>query len=277
MLEADPLFQHPENDSEEGKTADAAFGEKEQSSKSIAAQQKHHSTAFRSEVWRRCSSASFGSTKTLYDAKSLRQMATSGTDGAQDKEEAEKEQEKVETEKPEEKVSSGFFANFFFHPTPSSTDDKEEGDGNDNDNAEKETAAEETYTILGTSVEDEDCHPHVLSPPIMEALRPHLPFTVRQDNYWLKYSMVRDVSWVPTTILLFFDSQHYHQQQQMSLVCFRCTNVFFCSFPFFDMILLSTSPPPPTASLSIPPGRIHESHAEQDPLVGSYYSGDRNL
>jgi len=33
---------------------------------------------------------------------------------------------------------------------------------------------------------------HVLTPPIMDALRPHMPFAVQQDNFWLKYSMVRD-------------------------------------------------------------------------------------
>ena len=48
------------------------------------------------------------------------------------------------------------------------------------------------FTVLGTSVQDDDCQPHVLSPPIMDALRAHFPFAVQQDNFWLKYSMLRD-------------------------------------------------------------------------------------
>jgi hypothetical protein len=48
------------------------------------------------------------------------------------------------------------------------------------------------FTVLGAP--DPCCQPHVLSPPIMDALRPHMPFAVQQDNYWLKYSMMRDGS-----------------------------------------------------------------------------------
>ena len=49
-----------------------------------------------------------------------------------------------------------------------------------------------TFIVLGTTVPDPECQPHVLSPPIMDALRPHLPFVVQQDNFWLKYSSLRD-------------------------------------------------------------------------------------
>jgi hypothetical protein len=48
------------------------------------------------------------------------------------------------------------------------------------------------FTVLGAP--DPDCQPHVLSPPIMDALRPHLPFAIQQDNFWLKYNMMRDGS-----------------------------------------------------------------------------------
>ena len=48
------------------------------------------------------------------------------------------------------------------------------------------------FSILGTSADDLNCQPHVLSPPMMDALRPFLPFVVQQDNFWLKYSLVRD-------------------------------------------------------------------------------------
>jgi len=50
------------------------------------------------------------------------------------------------------------------------------------------------FVILGTHVDDPAASPHVLSPPLMDALRPFLPFAIRQDNYWLKYSLLRDVS-----------------------------------------------------------------------------------
>lgn len=50
------------------------------------------------------------------------------------------------------------------------------------------------FLILGTSADDEACHPHVLSPPLMEALRSSFPFALSEDNFWIKYSLVRDGS-----------------------------------------------------------------------------------
>lgn len=49
-------------------------------------------------------------------------------------------------------------------------------------------------TILGTSHDDVDCHPHVLSPIQMEVLQPFLPESKRGQSFWLKYSLVRDGS-----------------------------------------------------------------------------------
>ena len=46
--------------------------------------------------------------------------------------------------------------------------------------------------ILGTSASDNECQPHVLSPPIMDSLRAGLPVSIKHDNFWLKYSMLRD-------------------------------------------------------------------------------------
>jgi len=72
--------------------------------------------------------------------------------------------------------------------------------GNQNDDAKQkttETTVEEEiipFTVLGTGVDDQSTSPHVLSPPMMDALRPYLPFAVQQDNFWLKYSLLRDVS-----------------------------------------------------------------------------------
>jgi hypothetical protein len=48
------------------------------------------------------------------------------------------------------------------------------------------------FRILGTSASDASCHPHVLSPPLMEALLNFVPETLTTNNFWLKYSLVRD-------------------------------------------------------------------------------------
>ena len=48
------------------------------------------------------------------------------------------------------------------------------------------------FRILGTSANDASCHPHVLSPPLMEALLNFVPETLSSNNFWLKYSLVRD-------------------------------------------------------------------------------------
>lgn len=49
-----------------------------------------------------------------------------------------------------------------------------------------------SFRILGTTADDETCHPHVLSPPLMESLQQFLPPVVAEQNWWLKYSLVRD-------------------------------------------------------------------------------------
>jgi hypothetical protein len=48
------------------------------------------------------------------------------------------------------------------------------------------------FHILGTSAEDIDAQPHVLSPPLMESLQPFLPISRARENFWMKYSLVRD-------------------------------------------------------------------------------------
>ena len=55
----------------------------------------------------------------------------------------------------------------------------------DNENDEENIQ----YTILGR---DEACDPAVLTPPIMYMLRSRLPTMIKYDNFWLKYSLVRD-------------------------------------------------------------------------------------
>ena len=49
-----------------------------------------------------------------------------------------------------------------------------------------------SFRILGTSADDAACHPHVLSPPLMESLQNFLPTGIAEKNFWLKYSLVRD-------------------------------------------------------------------------------------
>jgi len=48
------------------------------------------------------------------------------------------------------------------------------------------------FLILGTDADDEAAQPHVLSPPLMESLQAFLPYTKSGQNFYLKYSMVRD-------------------------------------------------------------------------------------
>jgi hypothetical protein len=48
------------------------------------------------------------------------------------------------------------------------------------------------FKILGTSGDDASCHPHVLSPPLMEGLQGFMPESLMDYHYWLKYSLVRD-------------------------------------------------------------------------------------
>lgn len=48
------------------------------------------------------------------------------------------------------------------------------------------------FTILGTCADDESAQPHVLSPPLMESLQEFLPYVKSGENFYLKYSMVRD-------------------------------------------------------------------------------------
>eukprot|EP00584_Thalassiosira_punctigera_P004265 CAMPEP_0172531448 /NCGR_PEP_ID=MMETSP1067-20121228/4856_1 /TAXON_ID=265564 ORGANISM="Thalassiosira punctigera, Strain Tpunct2005C2" /NCGR_SAMPLE_ID=MMETSP1067 /ASSEMBLY_ACC=CAM_ASM_000444 /LENGTH=1630 /DNA_ID=CAMNT_0013315829 /DNA_START=141 /DNA_END=5033 /DNA_ORIENTATION=+ len=56
------------------------------------------------------------------------------------------------------------------------------------------------FRILGTSASDKECHPHVLSPPLMETLQNFLPPAVSFYNFWLKYSLVRDGPSLPSLL-----------------------------------------------------------------------------
>lgn len=49
-----------------------------------------------------------------------------------------------------------------------------------------------TFSILGTSADDKSVQPHVLSPPLMDALMSFVPDECQGENFWLRYSLVRD-------------------------------------------------------------------------------------
>ena len=53
-------------------------------------------------------------------------------------------------------------------------------------------SAGNTFSILGTSADDQSVQPHVLSPPLMDALVNFLPDECQGENFWLRYSLVRD-------------------------------------------------------------------------------------
>lgn len=59
------------------------------------------------------------------------------------------------------------------------------------DNDESDNLAR-GFQILGTYAEDVDAYPHVLSPPLMESLLNFVPESLSAENFWLKYSLVRD-------------------------------------------------------------------------------------
>jgi hypothetical protein len=48
------------------------------------------------------------------------------------------------------------------------------------------------FLILGTSKYDPSCAPHVLTPPLMESLQKHLPWSCANENFWLRYTRNRD-------------------------------------------------------------------------------------
>mmetsp|Transcript_13263 Transcript_13263/g.21371 ORF Transcript_13263/g.21371 Transcript_13263/m.21371 type:complete len:312 (-) Transcript_13263:290-1225(-) len=56
------------------------------------------------------------------------------------------------------------------------------------------------FAILGTCASDESAQPHVLSPPLMESLQAFMPYAKSGENFYLKYSMVRDGASLPTLL-----------------------------------------------------------------------------
>lgn len=65
-----------------------------------------------------------------------------------------------------------------------------------------------SFQILGTSADDAACHPHVLSPPLMESLQNFLPPGIAENNFMLKYSLVRDGAALPSLLRQIRGAQH---------------------------------------------------------------------
>jgi len=64
------------------------------------------------------------------------------------------------------------------------------------------------FQILGTHANDTSCHPHVLSPPLMESLQMFMPETIAETNYFLKYSLVRDGAHLPSLLKTIRGTKH---------------------------------------------------------------------
>jgi len=62
----------------------------------------------------------------------------------------------------------------------------------DRKNAEIHAGEKQSIHILGTSSRDLLAHPLVLSPSLMESLLCFVPECISSENFWLKYSLVRD-------------------------------------------------------------------------------------
>ncbi len=72
------------------------------------------------------------------------------------------------------------------------------------------------FHILGTSSDDLKAQPHVLSPPLMESLLCFVPESLSCENWWLKYSLVRDGASLDTF-------RHYCRAAQYTLLAIQTT------------------------------------------------------
>ncbi len=79
-----------------------------------------------------------------------------------------------------------------------------------------ENGERKTFYILGTSSNDLKSQPHVLSPPLMESLLSFVPEQLSCENYWLKYSLVRDGASLDTL-------RHYCRASQYTLLAIQTT------------------------------------------------------
>jgi hypothetical protein len=89
-----------------------------------------------------------------------------------------------ESSVPDQIESDVSFSRSFLNMSGSS-EDEEENHGVDLDD-------KSNCLILGTSFDDIRAQPHVLSLSLMEALLCFIPEHISHENYWLKFSLVRD-------------------------------------------------------------------------------------
>lgn len=80
-----------------------------------------------------------------------------------------------------------------------------------------------SFEILGTSADDLSAQPHVLSPPLMESLLSFVPESLSCENWWLKYSLVRDGASLETL-------RNYTKAAQNTIIAIQTTTgyVFGC-------------------------------------------------
>lgn len=57
---------------------------------------------------------------------------------------------------------------------------------------EDEDCQARVFKIIGTAADDTSAQPHVLSPPLMDSLLNFVPDSVSMENYWMKFSLIRD-------------------------------------------------------------------------------------
>lgn len=56
-----------------------------------------------------------------------------------------------------------------------------------------QTPAPVKFSFLGMSPTDEESTSlHVMTPPLLDTLRPYVPYAIQEDNLWLKYSLAKD-------------------------------------------------------------------------------------
>uniref|UniRef100_A0A7R9WES6 Oxidation resistance protein 1 n=1 Tax=Pseudictyota dubia TaxID=2749911 RepID=A0A7R9WES6_9STRA len=68
----------------------------------------------------------------------------------------------------------------------------EKANGDEDEDEDSVQGTRHLFKIIGTSADDISAHPHVLSPPLMDSLLNFLPDTLADQNFWLKFSLVRD-------------------------------------------------------------------------------------
>ena len=82
--------------------------------------------------------------------------------------------------------------------------------GSEEEEVEEEEAEENGSNngMNGGPSDVDSLEPHVLSPLLMKCLRDHLPFALREENFWLKYSLARDGASLEAIFSIMRHSQH---------------------------------------------------------------------